>query len=147
MAITTLAAAFDELRKSIDAYENAKDGPSGDTEHEAANELADAAELVLALADQGLPRADTASTVAVLSGVVAENEVEEIVPLVIDDDDAAYVHDVFWTEKDALAELRRYLVGRFGEDTVAEAEADEGKGLSSLVDFKTESFALPMRRG
>lgn len=146
MAITTLAEALGELSKCIDAYAKAQDGPSGDAEHSAANELADAAELVLDLAQHH----DTntgAAPAAARGGEVRDDVVEEIVPLVIDDDDAAHVYDVFWTEQDALTELRRYLVERFGEDTVTEAEADEEKGLSSLVGFKTTAFALPLRRG
>lgn len=146
MAITTFAEALEELRKSIAAYAKAQDGASGDAEHAAANELADAAALVLDLGNHDCTNTCVAPS-APLVGDVLDDVVEEIVPLVIDDDDAAYVHDVFWTEQDALAELRRYLVGRFGENTVAEAEADEDQGLSSLVDFKTEAFALPMRRG
>ncbi|OHU12785.1 hypothetical protein [Mycobacteroides chelonae] len=147
MAITTLAEALGELSKCIDAYAEAQDGPSGDAEHSAANELADAAELVLDLAQHHDTNTGTAKSAAAPSREVRDDVVEEVVPLVIDDDDGAHVYDVFWTEEDALTELRRYLVERFGEDTVTEAEANESQGLSSLVCFKTTPFALPLRRG
>lgn len=147
MAITTFAEALEELRKSVAAYAKAQEGPSGDAEHAAANELADAAALVLDLVNHDCTTAGAAPSVAPGASDVVDDDVQEIVPLLIDDDDEIYVYDVFWTEEDARAEMRRYLVNRFGEDTVAEAEADEEQGLNSLVEFKTESFALPLRRG
>ncbi|SKK35403.1 hypothetical protein [Mycobacteroides abscessus] len=146
MAITTLAEALEELSKSIAAYTEAQDGPSGDAEHSAANELADAAELVLDLARHHDTNTGKAKSAAPGANVVGDDDVEEIVPLLIDDNDAPFVYDVFWSEEDARAEMRRYLVNRFGEDTEAEAEADEEQGLSSLVEFKIDSFVLPVRR-
>jgi hypothetical protein len=46
----TVEDAYNALRKALDVYVEAADGPSGDAEHDAANDLAAAAGLVLELA-------------------------------------------------------------------------------------------------
>ncbi|MFT9550949.1 hypothetical protein ACM0AZ_25020 [Mycobacteroides abscessus subsp. massiliense] len=53
MAIKSLAVAYDELRKKVDAYQSveADDGSSYEAVREAAEDLVLAAELVLDLAD------------------------------------------------------------------------------------------------
>ncbi|SHV17487.1 Uncharacterised protein [Mycobacteroides abscessus subsp. abscessus] len=66
-----------------------------------------------------------------------------LVPLLIDDDKTVYVQGLYASSEAAIAELRRYLVERFGEDTVNEAESDEEQGRGSLVYYKTDGFDTP----
>lgn len=84
--------------------------------------------------------------VRVYSLVMATTETQapaEIVALLIEDDDSAYVHGLYASDDEALADLRQYLVERFGEDTVAEAEGDQDQGLGGLVHYTTDGFAAP----
>lgn len=67
----------------------------------------------------------------------------EIVALLIDDDDSPYVHGLYTSDEEAMADLRQYLVERFGEETVAEAEADQDQGLGGLIHYQIDGFAPP----
>lgn len=66
----------------------------------------------------------------------------ELVALLIDDDRTAYVHGLYADDDAAMAELRRYLVERFGEDDVVAAESEDERGLGSLIHYKTDSFPV-----
>lgn len=70
-----------------------------------------------------------------------------LVPLLIDDDKTVYVQGLYANADAAMAGLRQYLVDRFGEDAVSQAESDEEQGLGSLVHYKTDSFDIPVIYG
>lgn len=67
----------------------------------------------------------------------------EIVALLIDDDDSARVYGLYSSDDAAKADFRQYLVGRFGEDTVADAEADPDQGLGGLIHYRIDGFPAP----
>lgn len=66
----------------------------------------------------------------------------EVAVLTIHDDSESWVQGLYATEDDASREFRAYLVDRFGEAAVAEAEASEN-GLDALMAHKVESFEAP----
>lgn len=68
---------------------------------------------------------------------------QEVVTLLLDDDDAAYVYGVYESDTEAEEAMRAAMVARFGADTVAEYEADDELGLGALVPYKIQYFDWP----
>lgn len=89
--------------------------------------------------DREVAAARLASASRTILGLVSA---VELVALLIDDDKTAYVHGLYKDEDAAMVELRRYLVERFGEGTVVEAEAEDEQGLGSLVHYKTDAYPV-----
>ncbi|MBN7457669.1 hypothetical protein [Mycobacteroides abscessus] len=87
---------------------------------------------------------NTDADVMQIGAVQGVGAAAEIVTLLIDDDDGADVYGLYGSEDDAVSDFRRYLVDRFGEDAVGEAEADEEQGLASLVAYRTSVFPSPV---
>ncbi|WP_457180721.1 hypothetical protein [Mycobacteroides abscessus] len=96
-------------------------------------------------AGAGLEDRETAAVrlAAASSKVLGLVSAVDLVALLIDDDKSVYVQGLYADDDAAMAELRRYLVERFGEGAVVEAEADNEQGFGSLVSYKTDSFPIP----
>lgn len=73
-------------------------------------------------------------------GTAESPDPTEIVALLIDDEDSAYVYGLYHSEKAAQSAMRGHLVERFGQQAVEEAEADDEQGLAGLLSYTTQIF-------
>ncbi|TEA09065.1 hypothetical protein [Mycobacteroides salmoniphilum] len=73
-------------------------------------------------------------------GAVRSPDPTEIVTLLIDDEDSAYVYGLYRSAEAAESALQVHLVERFGQETVEEAESDEDQGLAGLLSYTIGVF-------
>lgn len=100
-------------------------------------------ELRQMLHDGTLPRSSHGAHIEQLINdlIEANRLLDDITVVVVDDDDETWVMGAFVDEETGMRHLRSYVIERFGEEAVAEAEAGEN-GVADLVSHKFESVRV-----